>query len=206
MKLPFSVEQFIGTLTDYNQSVWPAQALLCILAIVILYFLLRPRKHSSKIILIILAALWLWMGIGYHWIFFSPINPAAKLFAILFIIQALMFLYYAGSKKAIRFSLKRTPASYAGAFLIFVGVALYPLLGYLTGHVFPDNPTFGLPCPTTIFTLGVLLLGIGLPRRLFLIPILWSIIGFGAAIALGIREDVLLLLSGLTAAVFKLKK
>jgi hypothetical protein len=36
-------------------------------------------------------------------------------------------------------------------------------------------------------------------KRLFLIPLLWSIIGFGAAVKFGIYEDVGLLVAGLTA-------
>ncbi|WP_414541485.1 DUF6064 family protein [Nostoc sp. CCY0012] len=29
---------------------------------------------------------------------------------------------------------------------------MYPLIGYALGRIFPTSPTFGVPCPTTIFT------------------------------------------------------
>ena len=65
---------------------------------------------------------------------------------------------------------------------------------------------FGLvPCPTTIFTFGMLLLA-GRPRRLLLwLPLLWSAIGFFAAIKFGIREDIGLLLAGMVTAVIILR-
>ena len=82
------------------------------------------------------------------------------------------------------------------AFIVFALVA-YPALGYMLGHRFPAAPTFGLPNPTTIFTFGVLLWAeTAVPLRLVLIPALWSVIGFGAALTFGIAEDAGLLVAG----------
>ena len=65
------------------------------------------------------------------------------------------------------------------------------MLGYFLGHRYPAAPSFGLPCPTTIFTLGLLLWKRDkMPAWLFLIPLLWSAIGFSAALVLGMKEDV----------------
>ncbi|MCU0579417.1 MAG: DUF6064 family protein, partial [Desulfobacterota bacterium] len=64
--------------------------------------------------------------------------------------------------------------------------------------------TFGVPCPTTIFTFGILLFTSGrLPKTVLAIPFIWSIIGFTAALTLGILEDIGLLVAGLfgTAAI-----
>ena len=50
-------------------------------------------------------------------------------------------------------------ASFAlGTALAALGGALvaYPVLSAMLGREFPEMPTFGLPCPTTIFTLGLL--------------------------------------------------
>jgi hypothetical protein len=84
------------------------------------------------------------------------------------------------------------------------------LLGIKSGHVYPASPTFGLPCPTTIFTFGILLWNEGkIPKVILFIPLLWVLVGFAAAIKLGITEDISLLISGviITAiAVFQRKK
>ena len=85
-----------------------------------------------------------------------------------------------------------------------VGYALvvYPLIGTLAGHGYPDGPLFGLaPCPTAIFTLGVFLMARRIPLTVAAVPLLWSAIGTVAAFKLGIREDLGLLVSGVVAGV-----
>ena len=86
-----------------------------------------------------------------------------------------------------------------GAFLVGFALILYPLVGYFQNHTYPASPTFGLPCPTTIFTFGVFLWSSGLPRAALIIPGLWSLIGFSAALTLGVTEDISLLVSALIA-------
>jgi hypothetical protein len=84
---------------------------------------------------------------------------------------------------------------------VFIALALivYPILGALTGHAYPRAPLFGVaPCPTAIFTFGILLWArnrVGI--YLLIIPFLWSLVGFTAALKLGIREDFGLLIAGL---------
>jgi hypothetical protein len=67
-------------------------------------------------------------------------------------------------------------------------------------------PMFGLvPCPTTIFTFGMLLLAARPKRLLLWLPLVWSVIGFFAAVKFGIREDVGLLIAGIVTAVILLR-
>jgi hypothetical protein len=79
----------------------------------------------------------------------------------------------------------------------------YPVTGYLFGRVFPAAPTFSAPCPTTIFTFGLLLWAEDrrLPLYLSVIPLLWAIIGSTAIWHFGIAEDFGL---SVAAAVFAL--
>jgi hypothetical protein len=77
----------------------------------------------------------------------------------------------------------------------------YPIIGTVTGHAYPATPTFGLPCPTTIFTFGILLMAARpLPRWVLAAPMAWAAIGAAAAFSLGITQDlalvVMLLLGG----------
>ncbi len=77
-------------------------------------------------------------------------------------------------------------------------MVIYPVLGHFLGHVYPNSPTFGAPCPTTIFTFGLLLWTTTRVRwYILVIPCLWAIVGSSAAISLGIREDTGLLVSGI---------
>ena len=47
-------------------------------------------RISTVLIMAILALMWLVNGVGYHWSFFTSINPAAKIFGAVFVLQALL--------------------------------------------------------------------------------------------------------------------
>src|SRR5579859_1399733 len=75
-------------------------------------------------------------------------------------------------------------------------------LSFLAGHRYPAMPTFGLPCPTTIFTLGLLLFVVPpIPKSVFVVPLIWATIGSIAAFQLSVPQDMGLLVTGLIAAV-----
>jgi hypothetical protein len=77
MQLPFTVEQFFGVFRAYNEAVWPAQLFLLGLALAALIAALVPRTWSGFIVSLILAFLWAWLAVAYHFLFFSRINPLA---------------------------------------------------------------------------------------------------------------------------------
>ena len=83
---------------------------------------------------------------------------------------------------------------------VLFALLVYPLLGWAMGHRYPEVPTFGLPCPTTIFTIGTLLFARGaVPRSLLVVPVLWSAVGSSAAFTLGVYQDLGLLVAGVVA-------
>lgn len=207
MKLPFTIEQFLSVFELYNQSVWPFQVLVYIPVVFSIILILKISKLSGKFISSTLVFLWLWMGVIYHLTFFTTINPAAYVFGILFVTQAILLAYYGLLKGTLSFVFEGDVFSYAGIALVAFALIVYPLAGYFFGHIYPRSPTFGLPCPTTIFTLGILLMLKGrIPFRLLIVPILWSIIGFMAALQLSIYEDTGLLISGITALICTILK
>jgi len=202
MKLPFTLEQFLDVFRQYNIAIWPMQVVLIILALIAFYFSIRNKTYSNKIIVIILAFLWIWMSIMYHFLFFSSINKAAIAFGCLFMIQSLLFLYFGIIKNKINLRFNTDLYGVTGVILIVFALLIYPIIGYWVGHVYPSSPTFGLPCPTTIFTFGILLLSTTrIPMVIIIIPFLWALIGFSAAFSLGIKEDISLLVSGLLSIV-----
>ena len=81
--------------------------------------------------------------------------------------------------------------------MIAFATLIYPAWGAFAGHSYPATPLFGVaPCPTTIFTVGVLLLGNWRAVRwLLIIPAIWSLIGGSAAILLQVPQDAGLLAS-----------
>lgn len=200
MNLPFTTEQFLSVFEQYNQAVWPFQILSNILALLAVILTIKRIAHSDKIIVAILAFLWLWIGIVYHFVFFVSINPAARIFGTLNILQGLVFAYYGVFRSRLSFQFQSNAHGMTGSILVLYALIVYPLLGYFLGHVYPKSPTFGLPCPTTIFTFGLLFwTNIKIPKPILIIPVLWSLIGFSAALTMGIHEDIGLLVAGMVA-------
>ncbi|HZW38600.1 MAG TPA: DUF6064 family protein [Ignavibacteriaceae bacterium] len=205
--MPFTTKEFLEVFKNYNLSVYPAQIILNLAAILILSHLFLKRNYSDKFINLFLAILWLWIGIVYHWLFFTSINGAAYGFAVLFILQALIFIYFGVYKDKIKYDYKKNDNKVISLFIIAYSLILYPLLGIMGGHIYPYNPTFGLPCPTTIFTFGIVLFANTRIKWYFIIiPILWSIIGLSAVWNFSIYEDVGLIMSALISVYYILTR
>jgi hypothetical protein len=201
MTLPFTLEQFLGVFAAYNRSIWPIQVLLNALGILAILLCFRSNVPSRSVSAI-LAVLWIWTGTVYHLLFFSSINPAAFLFGGLFIVQGALFFTIGVVKQRILFDFQRTLRGFIGVVLLLYGLLVYPILGYVLGHVYPYSPTFGAPCPTTIFTFGLLLWTTNRERwYLLVLPGLWSVVGFIAALKLGIQEDIGLLVAGIAGTI-----
>lgn len=198
MNLPFTIEQFLDVFAHYNLSIWPVQIILNLLAVAGIFMAIKKTKYSDQTIGIILSLFWLWMGIVYHLSFFTAINPAAYLFGSLFILQGLLFLWHSVFKSNLSFKFKANLYGICGSLFLFYALIAYPIIGALSGHAYPKAPTFGAPCPTTIFTFGLLLwTEKKVKKTILIIPLLWSVIGFSAAVNLSIREDFGLVVAGI---------
>lgn len=200
MQLPFTVEQFFGVFRLYNNTVWPAQVFLVLLAVLAIIFIALRRPWSGVAVSAILALLWVWLGAAYHLAFFARINPVAYGFGTLSIFGGLLFAWHGVIHRRIEFSFARSIRTGLGIVLLAFALVAYPVWSTLAGHGYPELPTFGLPCPTTIFTIGVLTLASGRSMRAVLVvPILWSLVGSQAAFLLDVKPDFGLLVAGAAA-------
>lgn len=200
MDLPFTTEQFLGVFHAYNQAIWPAQIVAYLLGLTALALAFWKKPGSGRWVSGILGLFWIWMGAGYHLTFFSRVNPAAILFGVVFIVQGLLFLVAGVVKNRLRFEPRWTLSGLAGLLCIAYALVIYPWLGARLGHGYPQAPVFGVaPCPTAIFTFGLLLWARRVPAWLLVVPVLWSLLGFSAALTLGIWEDIGLLVAGVVA-------
>lgn len=153
MDLPVTVEQLFNVFGSYNMAIWPAQIIAYFLGAGVIALAFRENKLSGRFISGILA---------------------------LFVLEGLLSIIVVGSildKLSFRFRLKRDQI--IGAIFILYAMIAYPLIGFALGHWYPRAPMFGVaPCPTTIFTFGLLLWAKKpVPIYLIAIPLIWSIIG-----------------------------
>jgi len=199
MNLPFTVEQFFSVFERYNSAIWPAQIVAYVLGVIAVVIAIRGGRRQS-LIMLSLAAFWVWMGAVYHIMHFSAVNPAARLFGVLFIVQGVLFAILHGR---LSFQFRLRPAALAGGLMILYSMAIYPALGAMFGHSYPGSPVFGVaPCPATIFTFGILLLAVSrVPVYVLIIPLLWSLIGTSAAVHLEVPQDYGLGVAGILGSV-----
>ena len=200
MRTPFSAEQFFDVFRHYNVSVWPMQSILLAVAVVLVALaLVSPR--SSRVVVAGLAALWVWMAVAYHLAYFANLTPAAYLFAAAFLLEAGLLAWHGLRTRRLHIAVPKEPSvTTVGAVLIAFALVGYPALAYALGQRYPAVPTFGLPCPTVIFTFGLLTWCVRpVPRSVLWIPAAWALIGTTAAVSFGARQDFALLPAALIA-------
>jgi hypothetical protein len=126
------------------------------------------------------------------------VNAAAPVFAAMFLAAAALLAWAGVVRGQLVFDGDSRARRIAGHALIAYALVGYPIVSLLVGRQYPDVPTFGVPCPTTIFTIGMLaFLSRPFPRYVLVVPIAWALIGGQAAFLLGVPEDLGLLLAGL---------
>jgi hypothetical protein len=205
MQLPFTKEQFFDLFVAYNGALWPAAVALWVASAAIVALRLSARLLSDRWISALLVAHWTWSALAYHVTFFTRINTAAWLFAALFLAQAVLFLRVGIIQRRLSFA----PWNNAWAPLAWGLIAYslaYPAINAIDHRSLLRIPTFGLPCPTTIFTAGVLMLATPRSWSLSIVPVIWSAIGGSAAFLLGVYADIALPIAGIALAIFMARR
>jgi hypothetical protein len=197
VSLPFTRTEFFDVFAAYNASFWPFAIALWLLTIGAVVALIRDSRGAARFLSLMLAIHWAWAGVIYHAAFFSRINPAAWLFSAMFLIQAGLVVWFGVLRGHLQYSPAHSVRHWLG--WTFVGYSLlYPAIVWAEGNAYPRLPTFGVPCPTTILTIGLLIAADPpLHSVLSLIPIVWALIAGSAAFQLGVRADLILLAGGL---------
>jgi hypothetical protein len=205
--LPFSHTQFFDVFERYNLATWPAPVVAYVLGLAAVAAAVAAPRRTAGFTLASLAALWAWTGASYHLFFFAPINPAARLFGLLFLAQAILLVFHALAGK-IELGARGGWDRAAALAMIAYAAVFYPLINTALGHAYPRAPSFGVtPCPLVIFTLGTLLLARArVPWVLLATPLVWSVIGGSAAVLLNVVADWALPASGVLAALLNARK
>ncbi|KQW39930.1 DUF6064 family protein [Rhizobacter sp. Root404] len=194
MHIPLTIDQFFGVIRQYNIAVWPTQVLLLAIALLAVYLAVRPHRHSGVVISAILGFLWLWTGLAYHLAFFAAVNPLAYAFAAASVVGASVFIRQGVIQRRLRFHATVGAWPMLGMGLIVLALAVYPAWSIVAGHRYPELPTFGLPCPTALFTVGMLsLLTAPYPRAPLAVPVAWCFVGAQAALFFDVPPDLTLL-------------
>ena len=203
VQLPFTVEHFYSVFVQYNDAIWPMQIVLYLVGFGAVLLLLREGRDQSRIISAVLALLWVWAAATYCFMFFTAISRSGWVIGSVLLAGGLWMVWVGSVKNEIRFQVRGDLRGLVGWLLITYALIAYPLIGFAVGHRFPAMPTFGVPCPVTIFTVGMLMLTASpVPRSVFVAPAVWGLFGGASAtFQLGVYQDAGLLIAGVIALV-----
>ncbi|MEL1251151.1 DUF6064 family protein [Aurantiacibacter gilvus] len=198
--LPFTRDQFFEVFAAYNAVTWPAVIVAYLLALIVLVLVWRGTPQAGRVVAAVLALMWGWVGIVYQALFFIPVNPMARVFALAFMIQALLFSYHVWKRRGLEYGARSRLRTGAGATMIVYAMIFYPLIGFLAGERYTAIPLFGVaPCPLVIYTFGLLLWASRVKWWLWVVPAMWALVGGSAAILLSVPQDRALPLSAIVA-------
>jgi Family of unknown function (DUF6064) len=172
--LLFSARTYYRLFELYNRAIWPAQILALLLGLVILWRLHRGGPHQ-RVVMVILAAGWLWTAWAYLMEHYDTINWAARYFAIGFVIEAVLLIWTGTVRNRLSFRSYRNWITWTGMGLFLFALVVQPLIGPLVGRNWTQAEIFGIaPDPTVLATLGILLtVDKRPPWGLMIIPLLW---------------------------------
>lgn len=164
----------------YHAALWPAQAVVLALGVLLLVCALQRRGRALALGLA--AAGWLWVGAVFHAQWFTPINWAAPALAVAAALQAALLAIAAASRGGWA---ARGARRHAGLLLLAVAVVVGPCLR-LAGV---RAEVFGLtPDATALGTLGLLLcvttVRPALAACVWPVPLVMVLIGLATAWAL----------------------
>lgn len=198
MSLPFTFDDFLEMLERFNTDWWPTHLIMYALAVAAIYFAIRKTRYSGKVVTGILVFFWIWVGLVFNLLYFSKLYPMAYLFVVLFILEGIILAVAGLFWHKLTFRVRADLFGLVGAILIIYALIGYPLIANLTGRGYPHLLLTGMmPCPTAIFTLGLLLwTERPIPKIVPVIPVIYALSGF-VPVRLGVVEDIGLIAAGI---------
>ena len=197
-------EVFFNNVSAYNVSIFPMQIITLVVAVILTYLLLvKPSAGINKLMKAYLSFTFVWLALMF------PFEGVLKIiFGLSHLAIAILFFIDIFRAK-IEFKFPETSGKrYFMLFLIFSAFALYPLIEYMSGHLYPKILLFGVaPCPTTIFSLALLIGAVPKVSKIIFILLIFPAIfsGLSVPMMLGVWADLLLLLSGIYGLIILIK-
>jgi len=188
-------EVFFKNVSAYNVSIFPMQIITLVVAVILTYLLfVRPGAIVNKLIKVYFSLTFVWF------VFMFPFEGVLKItFGLLHLAIAIFFFIDIFTAKT-EFKFPETSGKRTFMlFLIFSAFALYPLIEYMSGHIYPKVLLFGVaPCPTVIFSLALLIGAVPKVGKIIFILLIFPAIfsGLSVPIMLGVWADLLLLFTG----------
>ncbi len=159
-----SSEQWWNVISNYNQSIFPMQWVVMLVGVIAtLYLIYGSEVRANVAMKVYLSFCNLWIGSVFFMVLAKGFpSPQKQIQGALFIIIGILFAIDIFTNK-MHLTIPKSGFKRRITILLLLIIALYPMVGMISGHSFDKLIYPGtLPCPTTAFAL-VLLIG-SLPK------------------------------------------
>lgn len=201
--IPYSDEVYAYLMTGYVDGHWIVELATCLGIVALLWLRDSDMAAPYRIAAVLLAILWAWIGVGFYWQTYQPLNWAGYYFGWAALLQALLIAGWGSLSAGFR------PAVQIGKWNGWVGVAallfaalIGPIMDYLAGEEVVARQAIGVtPLATISATFALWLLNrMRTPFWLSAIPVL--LLGWEAlrSIVLVLHQDIpMVIVAGLVA-------
>jgi hypothetical protein len=198
-----SLEEWSSILTAYSRTIWPAQIIFYLLAILLTgWFLFNPKRVANAVVKLYFVLVFAWIGVLWYFTLAKGMagdSYGNYFFGAVFILVSALF----GAdifRNKMQFTIPTVGWQRYISLTLFVLTFCYPLFGLLLGHdvdklIFPG----AYPCPT--IALAILVLTTALPHidKVIFFLLLFLAIPFTSFIQIAryhVYEDVVLFATG----------
>jgi hypothetical protein len=178
----------------HHRGWWPLQLACAAAAVVIVLCLWRQPARGGRVVAILLAVSWAWVGWAFLHLRLAPIHWVADGYAVVFSLQALLLLACGLLRRGLEIETGNTLRAGIGVLILLAALLVMPAVAYLTGREWMQAELFAMtPDATALATLGLLLLARGrISVWLALIPLAWCLISGATLWALQAPEAMIL--------------
>ena len=139
---------------------------------------------------------------------YATINWAARYFAVLFVVQAVLMVWYGLVRRRLEFGRLPNGSPWVTLGVLLAAIVLPPLAGLTADRTWRQVELVGLtPDATTVATIGLLLVSSPpAPRLLMIAPLCWCLIGGATVWALESPEAWVLIGAGIAGLIAMLRR
>jgi hypothetical protein len=193
-----NAETFWNHVSLYNESLWPAQVVMTVVAAFVTYrAFVKPGPRTDVLMKAFLSFVFAWDGVVFFLVFMR--NAISMVIGTpLFVIVSVLFAADIFVQKT-EFKLPDAKWKKGLTFFWLLLVVLYPLIGLVfLGHAYPKMLLPLFPCPLTVFAIALVAAAAPkVDKKVFVALLPWALMGLPKCFgALDCYEDCILFAAG----------
>ncbi len=207
--IPYSGEVYAYLMSGYGEAYIVLEIAVCLAIAALLFTGRSAGVVKGRIAAVVLAMLWGWIGVGFYWQTYQPLNWAGTYFGWAALIQGALIAVWGVTTGALRPDIRiAVPRHWIGFAALFLAALTGPLMRLLPdGSVVAVQSIGVTPLATITATLALFLLNTGrVPFWLLPVPILLLVWEYIRAHVLGVVQDGVLLAAAAVVLVFLLHR